>query len=108
MLLRSRAPLDQHLQIQFLRGQSFERVLANRPKTILAHIAKQAIFQVGLAQVARLIVAKDTFHLRRRKDFADYIENGIVLERVPNLIELFQQPIEDVTFHGIGRDEVEN
>src|SRR5271167_339311 len=108
MLLGSGAALNEHLQIQFLRRKSFQGVLANRAETILAYIAKQPIFQIGLAQVARIIVAQDTFHLRRRKDFADYVENGIVLERVPNLIELFQQPIEDVALHGIRRDEIED
>ena len=52
MLLGAGAALDEHLQIKFFRRESFKCVLANRPETILAHIAEQAIFQISLAQVA--------------------------------------------------------
>ena len=40
--LRSRPPLDEHLQVQLLGRQPLQRVLADRPEVLFLHVAEQA------------------------------------------------------------------
>src|SRR5712692_2634603 len=108
MLLRTCTALDEHLQIEFLRGESLQRVLADCAEAILAHIAQKAIFEIRFAQIARIVVAKNAFHLSRWKNFPHNIEDRVVLKRLANLVELLEEPVEDVTLHCVGRDEIEN
>ena len=52
LLLRPRAPLDQHLQVELLASQPFKGVLADGPKLLLVDIAEQTLLKVGIAKLA--------------------------------------------------------
>jgi len=65
MLLRPCAALNEHLQIQFLRGESLERILADRTETLFTYISKHTLFQIRFAEVAGIVIAKGTFYLSR-------------------------------------------
>ena len=43
-----------------------------------------------------------------RKDLPDHVEHGVVVEGVADLLQLLEQPIEDPSLDGVGRDEVED
>jgi hypothetical protein len=62
-LLRTRASLDQHLQVELLTRQSLERVLADGTELLLVHLPKQTVFEVGVSQLAGVIVAKDALDM---------------------------------------------
>ena len=42
------------------------------------------------------------------QNLADDVEHGVVVERLANLVELFQQLVQDAALDSIGRDEIEN
>src|SRR3990172_9991601 len=43
-----------------------------------------------------------------REDLTDDVEYRVVIESVPNLLELFQQALQHAAFDRIGRDEIED
>ena len=46
--------------------------------------------------------------MSRVKDLAHHVEDRVVIQRVADLLKLFEQPLQNATFNGVGRDEVED
>ena len=46
--------------------------------------------------------------MRGRHDLADDIEDGIIVERVADLLQLVQELFEDAPLNRVGRDEIED
>ena len=107
-LLRPRAPLDQHLQIELLAREPLQRVLADGAELALVHVAEQAVFEVGVAEAAGVVVAQHALDVGRGQDLAHDVEDGIVVQGVADLLELLEQPLQDAALDGVGRDEVED
>ena len=107
-LLRPGPALDQHLQVELLGRQSFQRVLADGAEAPLIHVLKQALFEVGIAELARVVVPEDALHVGGGQDLADHVEDRIVVEGIPDFLELLQQPLEDPAFDGVRGHEVED
>ena len=59
-------------------------------------------------KLAGVEVAQDALHVRGREDLAYDIEYRVVVEGVADLLELVQQPLQDPSLDGVGRDEVED
>src|SRR5439155_20658069 len=77
--LRARAPLDQHLEIEFLARQPLESVLTDRPELPLVHVPQQALLEVGVAEAPRVIIPKHALDLGCRQDLTDYVEDRVVV-----------------------------
>ena len=107
-LLRAGAALDEHGEVELLGGQPFQRRLADGAETVLVHVLQEAVLEVFLAQLAGVEVAQHTLHVRGRQDLAHDVEYRVVVEGVADLLELVQQPLQDPTLDGVGRDEVED
>src|SRR5439155_20902998 len=103
-----RLALDQHFEIEFFCGESFECVLADGAEMIFLHVTKQALLQIGVADLARIIVAKDSLDLVRRKNLANDIEDRVAFECISNLLQLVEELLEDVPFDSVRRHEVED
>jgi hypothetical protein len=56
-LLCTGTPLDQHREVQLLAGQPLQRVLTNRTKLALVHVAQQALLEVAVPQAPGIVVA---------------------------------------------------
>ena len=101
-------PLDQHLQVQAFGGQSFQGVLADGPEPALVHVVQEPVFEVGVAQVAGVVVAEHPLDLGGGQHLADDVEDRVVVQGVANLLELVEKPLKDSAFDGVGRHEVED
>ena len=101
-------PLDQHLQVEPLGGQPFQGVLADGPESALVHVVQQPVFEVGVAQLAGVVVAQHALDLGGGQHLADDVEDRVVVQGVANLLQLLQQALEDAAFDGVGRHEVED
>ena len=69
-LLRPRAPLDQHLEVELLAREPLEGVLADGAELPLVHIAEQALLEVGVAELSGVVVAQHALDVGRRQDLA--------------------------------------
>ena len=107
-LLRPRAPLDQHLEVELLAREPLEGVLADGAELLLVDVAEQALLEVGVAELAGVVVAQHALDVGRRQDLADDVEDGVVVQRVADLLQLFEQPLQDAAFDGVGGHEVED
>ena len=107
-LLRPRAPLDQHFEIELLARESLQRVLADGAELALVDVAKQTLFEIGIAEVPGVVVAQHALDVGRGQDLAHHVEDGIVLQRVADLLQLLEQPLQDMALDRVGRDEVED
>ena len=107
-LLRAGAALDQQVQVELAGGQSFQGGPADRPEAALVHVAQQPLLQVGVAQLAGVVVAQHALHLRGRQHLAHHVEHRVVVEGIADLPELVQQPPQHAAFDGVGRHEVED
>ena len=103
-----RPPLDQHGEVELLRGQPFERVLANVAEIVLPNVPQQPIFQVGVAELAGVVVPQDAIDVRGRQQLAHDIEDGVVLQCVADFLQLAQQLAENLPLDRVRGDEVEN
>ena len=95
-------------RFRLLRGQPFQRILADGPEPLFVHVAEEALFQIGVAQLAGIVVAQHPFDLVHRQHVAHDVENCVVIQRVADLLELFQQPVEHMALDGVGGHEVED
>ena len=102
------AALDQHGEVQLLGRQPLQGVLADGPEAAFIDLAQKAILKVPVAQFAGVILAEDALHLGGGQDFADHVEDGVVVQGVADLLELLQQPAQDVALDGVGGHEVED
>ena len=102
------AALDQHLQVQLLRRQPLQGVAADVAEAPFVDIVQQALLQVLVAEPAGVVVAQHALDVGRRQHLADDVEDGIVVERVANLLQLVEQALEDAPLDGVGGDEVED
>ena len=75
---------------------------------LLIDVAEQALFEVGIAELAGVVVAQHALDVSRGQHLADDVEYGVVVQRVADLLQLLQQPLQDAPFDGIGRDEIED
>ena len=107
-LLRPRAPLDQHFEIELLAREPFQGVLADGAELVLVHVAEHALLEVGIAEPAGIVVAQHALDVSRRQDLADDVEYGVVVQRVADLLQLLEQPLQNAAFDGVGRDEIED
>ncbi len=108
LLLRPRAPLDQHFEIELLARKPFKGVLADGAELVLVDVAQQALFEVRIAEAAGVVVAQHAFDLGRGQDLAHHIEDRVVLQRVADFLQLLKQPLQHPPLDGVGRDEVED
>src|SRR5258706_606562 len=93
LLLRPSATLDQHFEIELLARKSFQSVLADSAELALIHVAKQTLFEIGIAEAPGVIVAQNALDMSRRQDLAYDVEDGIVLQCVADLLQLLKQPL---------------
>ena len=107
-LLGPGAALDQHFQVQLLRRQPFQGVLADGAEAGLVDVVQQPVFEVGIAQLAGIVVAQHALDLGRRQDFAHDVEHRVVVQGVADFLELLQQPLEDSALDGVRGHEVED
>ena len=75
---------------------------------LLVHVAQQAVFEVGVAEAAGVVVAQHPLDVGRGQHLADHVEDGVVVQRVADLLQLLEQPLEDAALDGVGGDEVED
>ncbi len=90
-LLRLRTALDQHFKIELLAREPLKRVLADRAELILVHVSEHALFKIGIAQATGIIVAQHALNVGGGQDLAHDIEDGVVLQRVADFLQLFKQ-----------------
>ena len=107
-LLRPRAPLDQHLEVELLAREPLQRVLADGAELVLVDVAQQAVFEIGIAEAPGVVVAQHALDVGGGQNFAHDVEDRIVVQRVADLLELFKQPLENAALNRVGRDEVED
>ena len=107
-LLCEGAAFDEHLQVESFGRQPLQRVLADSAEMILAHVAEQSVFQIVGAEIARVIFAQDAFDVSGGENFADHVEDRVVVQRLANLVELFEQLVQDAAFHRVRGDKVED
>ena len=91
-----------------MRGEPLKRVLADGAEPALVDVAQQAVLQVGVAESPGVVVAQHALDMGGGQNLADDIEDRVVIERVANLLELFQQALQDAAFDRVGRDEIED
>src|ERR1019366_6754482 len=108
LLLCPRASLDQHLKVELLASQALQSVLTDRPELLLVDITEETLFEVGIPEVSRVVVAQDALDVGSRQDLADDVEDSIVIQRVADLLELVEQPLKNVTLNCVGRNKVED
>ena len=96
-------------RLSFLEARPFERRLADGPEMVtFVHILQEPILEIGVAQLARVVVPKDSLNVGGRQDLADNIEHCIVIEGIADLLKLLVQTLEDPSLNGVGRDKVED
>ena len=107
-LLRPRPALDEHVEVELLRGQPFQGVAADVAEAALVHAFEQTLFEVGGTQLPRVVVAQDAFDVRGGQHFDDDVEHRVVVQRVADLLELVQEPLQHPAFDRVGGREVED
>ena len=107
-LLSLGPPLDQHLQVEPLGGQTLQGVLADGPEPALVHVMEETVFEVGVAQVAGVVVAQHPLDLRGGQYLTDDVEDGVVVQGVANLLELVEKALKDAALDGVSGHEVED
>ena len=95
-------------QVQVLRRQPFQGVLADVAEAALVDIPQQAFFQVLPAESTGVVVTQDALHIGRRQHLADDVEHRVVVERITNLLQLVQQALEDMPLDRVRGDEIED
>ena len=65
-LLGAGASLNQHLKVELLGGEALQSALTDVAKSALIHVLQESILQVGVAKLARVIVAQHTLDVGRR------------------------------------------
>ena len=107
-LLRPRPALDEHVEVELLRGQPFQGVAADVAEAALVHAFEQPLFEIGVAQPAGVVVAQDAFDVGGGQHLADDVEHRVVVQRVADLLELVQEPLQHPAFDGVRGREVED
>ena len=107
-LLRPRPAFDEHVEIELPRRQSLQSGLADGPEVALVHILQEPVFEIGVAESARVVVPEHPFHVSGRQDLAHHVEHGIVIQGVADLLELVHQALQHPSLDGVGGDEVED
>ena len=74
----------------------------------LVHVPQEPVFQVCVAQVPRVVLPEYTVHLGGGQHLSDHVEHCVVVEGVPDLLELGQQPLKHPPLDGVGGHEVED
>ena len=100
--------LDEHVEVELLGGQTFQRRLADGSEVAFIHVLQEPLFKVRVSQLPRVVVPQYALHVGGRQDFADHVEHCVVVESVADLLELVQQLLEYPTLNGVGRHEVED
>ena len=106
--LRPRPSFDEHVEIELAGRQSFQGGLADGPEVALVHILQEPIFEIGVAEPARVVVPKHPFHMGGRQDLAHHVEHRVVIQGVADLLELVHQALQHPSLDGVGGDEVED
>ena len=99
---------DEHLQVELFGGQAFQGILTDGPEPSFVDIFQKTLFQVGISKLHRIVFPKDAFDMGGGKNFPHDIEDGIVIQGIPDFLELFQEPLQDPAFDGIRGHEVED
>ena len=94
--------LDQHLQVKALGGQTFQSVLTDGPESALVHVEEETVFEVGVAQMAGVVVAEHPLNLCGGQHLADNVKDRVVVQGVANLLELVEKSLKDTAFDGVG------
>ena len=95
-------------RLSFLRREPFQGVLADGPELAFVHVAKQTLFEVGVAQVAGVVVAQHALDVGSRQHLADDVEDCIVIQGVADLLQLLEQALQNAALDRVRRDEVED
>jgi hypothetical protein len=66
------------------------------------------LLQISIADLARVVITEDALDLVGRENLADDIEDRVAFESIPNLLQLFEELLEHMTFDGVRRHEVED
>ena len=59
-------------------------------------------------RLAGVVVAQHALDVGGGQDLADDVEDGVVVQRVADLLQLLEQPLQDAAFDGVGGHEVED
>ena len=100
--------LDQHVQVELLGCQSFQSIVADRAEVALVDILQESFFQVLVTQLAGIEVAQHAFHVSGWQHLPDHVEHRVIVERVADLLQLVQQPLQHPSLDRVGRHEVED
>ena len=82
--------------------------MADLAESGFVHIAQQPLFEVMGAKLAGVVVAQGALYLRGGQDLADHVEHGVVVQGVADFLQLVQQPLQHMAFHGVRRHEVDD
>jgi hypothetical protein len=107
-LLRPRAPLDQHLEVELLAREPLERVLADGAELPSSTSRSRRSSRSASPSFPGVVVAQHALDVGRGQDLADHVEHGVVVERVADLLQLLEQPLQDAALDGVGGHEVED
>jgi len=92
-LLRQCPAFYQHLQVEPLRGQPFKRVLAYRSELTLVHVLEKALFKISITEFSSVVIPENALDMSSGQDLANDIEDRIIVEGVPDFLELLQHPL---------------
>ena len=67
-LLSLGPPFNQHLKVELLGREAFEGVLADAAKVLLVDIPKKPVLEVGIAELARVVVPQNALDVCRGQD----------------------------------------
>ena len=107
-LLRPRPAFDEHVEVELPGRQPFQSGLADAPEVTLVHVLQEPVFEIGVAELAGVVVPKHPFHMGGRQDLAHHVEHRIVIQCVADLLELVHQALQHPYLDGVGGDEIEN
>ena len=75
---------------------------------LLVDVAKQTLFEIGIAEAPGVVVAQHAFDVGCGQDFAHDVEDRIVLQRVADFLQLLEQALQNPALDRVRRDEVED
>ena len=107
-LLRPCLSLDQHVQVELLGCQSFRSVLADGAEVAFVDILQESFFQVIITQLAGVEVAQHALDVSRWQHLSDHVEHRVIVERVADLLQLVQQPLQHPSLDCVGGHEAED
>src|SRR5262249_34829549 len=102
------AALDEHVEVQLLSCEPFERILTDGSKVVDINMPQETLFQVRVAQVPSIVFAQDALNMRRWQDLPNHIKYGGVVQGITDFLELVKQTLQHTTLDGISSHKIED